>query len=58
MVLWEANGIILAFTVDRSIGGGNYSSMATVAVPAFPSYLGSQILMLQAALVPPTPAHK
>ena len=44
MVLWEPNGIILVFAVDRSSGGGNYSAMATVAVPASPSYLGSQIL--------------
>ena len=44
MVLWEPSGIILVFTVDRSSGGGNYSAMATVAVPASPSYLGSQIL--------------
>ena len=46
MVLWEPSGIILVFTVDRSSGGGNYmySAVATVAVPASPSYRGSQIL--------------
>ena len=44
VVLWEPSGIILMFTVDRSSGGGNYSAVATVAVPASPSYRGSQIL--------------
>ena len=48
VVLWGSpqtpNGIILVFTVQRSSGGGNYSTVATVAAAAFPSYLDSQIV--------------
>ena len=48
LVLWGSpqtpNGIISQYTVERSTGGGSFSVVKTVVVPAFPSYLDVQVV--------------